>query len=71
VGWWPYGEIIVIGKQYFVRQATTLLEFARSTGNPELSAVLIEKAADLTSRLDETDAADRSLAAPDVEPEKR
>jgi len=52
-----------------VRQAATLLKFARSTANPELSAVLIEKAADLKSRMDESAARDRSLRAPDVEPE--
>jgi hypothetical protein len=54
---------------YFARQATTLLKFARSTANPELSAVLIEKAAELTSRVDEASAIDRSHIAPDVEPE--
>ena len=44
------GKIIVIGRLYFVRQAATLLKFAKSTANPELSAVLIEKAAELKSR---------------------
>lgn len=62
----------MIGRLYFVRQAATLLKFAKSTANPELSAVLIEKAADLKARMDETTARDRSLSlrAPDVEPEK-
>lgn len=64
------GKHSVIGRQYFVRQAATLLKFARSTTNPELSAVLIERAADLRSRVDETNAVDQSLMAPDVEPEK-
>jgi hypothetical protein len=50
-----------------VRQAATLLKFAKSTTNPELSAVLIEKAADLKSRVDETDAVDQSDLAADVE----
>ena len=59
----------MIGRLYFVRQAATLLKFAKSTANPELSAVLIEKAADLKSRMDETTAKDRSHRAPDVEPE--
>jgi hypothetical protein len=59
----------VIGRQYFVRQAATLIKFARSTNNPELSAVLIEKAADLKSQVDEAGAADKSPLAPDVEPE--
>ena len=60
----------MIGRLYFVRQAATLLKFAKSTANPELSAVLIEKAADLKSRMDEAAAKDRSLRAPDVEPEE-
>jgi hypothetical protein len=58
----------VIGRLYFVRQAATFLKFAQSTANPELSAVLIEKAVELKSRVD--GAADHSLRAPDVEPEK-
>jgi len=40
----------VIGRHYFVRQAMTLLKFANSTTNPQLIAVLIEKAADLKSK---------------------
>ncbi|MDB5578533.1 MAG: hypothetical protein JWR80_3709 [Bradyrhizobium sp.] len=60
----------MIGRLYFVRQAATLLKFAQSTANPELSAVLIEKAVELKSRVDGHNAADRSLRAPDVEPEQ-
>ena len=60
----------MIGRLYFVRQAATLLKFAQSTANPELSAVLIEKAAELKSRVDGANAVDRSLRAPDVEPEE-
>lgn len=60
----------MIGKLYLVRQAATLLKFAKSTANAELSAVLIEKAADLTSRVDEIRAVDRSHVPPDVVPEK-
>jgi hypothetical protein len=63
------GKITVIGKLYFVRQAATLLKFARSTANPELSAVLIEKAAELKSRVDGEASQKESLKAPDVEPE--
>ena len=72
-GWqgWQHGDNTVIGRQYLVRQAMTLLEFAKSTGNPELSAALVEKANDLKARLDETGAADKSPLAPDVEPEWR
>jgi hypothetical protein len=57
----------VIGRQYLVRQAATLLEFAKSTNNPDLSAALIEKAAALKSQVEGT--VDQSLKAPDVEPE--
>jgi hypothetical protein len=59
----------VIGKGYFVRQATTLLKFASSTMDPRLAAVLVEKAADLKSQVDETKPPpDKSPRAPDVEP---
>jgi len=65
---WPWGTI-VIGRQYFARQATTLLRFANSTTNAELAAVLIEKAANLKSQVDETSPPpDQSPWAPDVEP---
>jgi hypothetical protein len=35
-----------MGRDYFVLQAATLLKFAKATTNPQLAAVLIEKAAD-------------------------
>jgi hypothetical protein len=45
-----------------------LLSFARATGNPELAAVLVEKAASLKSRADEIlPSGDTSPKAPDVE----
>jgi hypothetical protein len=60
---------VVIGRQYFARQAKTLLEFANSTTNPQLAAVLVEKAADLKFQVDETSPPpDKSPRAPDVEP---
>ena len=59
----------MIGKLYFVRQAATLLKFAKSTANSELSAVLIEKAVELKSRVDGEASEKESLRAPDVEPE--
>jgi len=53
-----------------VRQVVTLLKFAKSTTNPQLAAVLIEKAADLKSQVDESSTtANLSPLAPDVEPE--
>jgi hypothetical protein len=62
------GKPTVIGRQYFTRQAATLLQFAQSTSNPELAAVLIVKAADLKSQLDESNlTADLSPLPPDVE----
>jgi hypothetical protein len=46
-----------------------LLKFANSTNNPQLAAVLIEKAADLKLQVDETSTTpDPSPLAPDVEP---
>jgi hypothetical protein len=60
----------VIGKYYFIRQAATLLKFAKSTTNPQLAAVLIEKAADLKAQVDESAEADKSHRPPDVKAEK-
>ena len=60
--------MIMIGRQYFARQATTLLKFANATTNARLAAVLIEKAANLKSQVDETrPPSDQSPRAPDVE----
>jgi hypothetical protein len=64
------GEGIVIGRQYYTRQVTTLLKFAKSTNNPDLAAVLVEKAADLKAQVDESSAPDPNPMPPDVEPEK-
>jgi hypothetical protein len=62
----------VVGRSYFTRQAATLLKFAKSTKNPELAAVLIERAADLKSQVDDTmPLTDASPLAPDVEPADR
>ena len=41
--------------------------FAKSTNNPDLAAVLIEKAADLKAQVDETMPPDPSPLAPDVD----
>jgi hypothetical protein len=60
---------VVIGRYYFTRQARTLLKFAQSTSNPQLAAVLVEKAAALKSQVDESNARPGlSPLAPDVEP---
>ena len=68
LAWGIAGEISVIGKLYFVRQAATLLRFAQSTHDPNVAAALVEKAADLKSQMDETlPPSDVTPVAPDVE----
>jgi hypothetical protein len=62
------GKKIVIGKHYFTRQATTLLMLAKSTTDANVAAALIDKAADLNSRLDEPGVPDPTSLAPDIEP---
>jgi hypothetical protein len=62
---------IVIGRQYFLRQAATLLEFAQSTNDPGLAADLLEKASNLLSQIESSAGLDQSPRAPDVEPENR
>ena len=55
-------------RDYFVRQATALLKFAKETTNPQLAAVLIEKAAALKSQVDEPSRRpDLRPSAPDIE----
>ena len=64
----PWGNS-VIGKQYFVRQATTLLKFAKSTSDPKVAAAVVEKAAALKSQGDEAlPMPDLTSPAPDIEP---
>jgi hypothetical protein len=60
----------VLSKDYFVRQVTALLRFAKETTNPQLAAVLIEKAADLKSQIDESSTTpEPSPQASHVQPE--
>jgi hypothetical protein len=61
----------VLGKSYFVRQAASLLRFAKSTSDPQLAAALVSKAAELTSKAAPLPEIDASLKAPDVEPENQ
>jgi len=64
-------EPMVIGRDYFNRQATILLRFAKATKDQKVSASLIEKAADLNLQVDEQGARpDPSPLAPDVQLEK-
>jgi hypothetical protein len=58
----------MVGRGYLSRQALALLSFARATGNPELAALLVEKASNLKSQADEImTSGDASPKAPDVE----
>lgn len=57
---------IVVGKQYLKQQAVTLLKFAHTVTDPNVAAGLVEKAADLKSRVDASNASDKSSRAPDV-----
>ena len=67
LGEFGQGRGIVLGKTYFIKQASTLLKFAKSTSNAELSAKLVSKAADLKSRADPLRDRDIRLKAPDVD----
>ena len=59
----------MIGREYFMRQAAILFEFAKVTKDPTISAALLEKAADLKSQVDEQgERPGLSPLAPDVEP---
>jgi hypothetical protein len=59
----------VIGKQYFVRQAAILFGIAKATKDPQMSAALMDKAADVKSKVDELGAPrDLTPRPPDVEP---
>ena len=57
----------MITKRYVARQVATLLQFAKSTKNMTLSAVLVQRAADLKLRSEEAPRdSNNDLAAPDV-----
>jgi hypothetical protein len=62
------GAIVVIGRDYFTHRAETLLKLAKSAADPEVAALLMEKAADVQTLVDELGAAlDPNPQAPDVE----
>jgi hypothetical protein len=64
-----HGEIHVIGKAYFVRQAAILFRFAKVTKDPKISAALMEKVADLKLQVDDRSASrDLTPLAPNIEP---
>lgn len=58
----------MLGKTYLTKQASLLLEFARTTSDSDLSAKLISKAADLKSLADPMPDKDQDPRAPDVAP---
>jgi hypothetical protein len=60
----------VLGKTYLTKQASLLMKFARTTSDPDLSAKLISKAADLKSQADPMPDRDQGAAAPDVNPRR-
>ena len=55
------------GRDYYERQAATLLKYARSTSDPKIAAALLEIAADLETRAESAEPSDSSPRAPDVE----
>jgi hypothetical protein len=59
----------VPSRNYFIRQATTLLNLARQTRDPGVAASLLEKAASLTEQVEvlPSPGPDLSPRAPDVE----
>ncbi|OKO78602.1 hypothetical protein [Bradyrhizobium sp. AS23.2] len=61
----------MLGKTYLTKQASLLLKFARTTSDPNLSAKLISKAADLKSQADPLPDKDQGPVAPDVSPDKQ
>jgi hypothetical protein len=60
------GEVVVASKNYIIRQAAILLKIAKTSKDPNVSAALIDKAADIKDRDDHLP--DRTPYAPDVEP---
>jgi hypothetical protein len=65
------GSTVVVDRTFLKEQAIILLKFAKTVSDPKISAALIEKAAELKDRVDDTvelkPHRDRSLKAPDVE----
>jgi hypothetical protein len=61
------GMVTVPGRDYYERQAATLLKYAKLTSDPDIAAALLEIAADLDSRAESTEPSDSSPHAPDVE----
>jgi hypothetical protein len=62
---------MVIGRDYLAQQAKTLLNLALTTRDRGKAAALLEKAADMKSKIDEANLTihDRATLAPDIEPD--
>jgi hypothetical protein len=59
----------VIAKAYFAPQAAILFGIAKATKDPRMSVALMDKAADVKSKVDELGAPlDLIPLAPDIEP---
>jgi hypothetical protein len=52
----------VLSRRYLTRQASALIRFAKSIHNPELAAVLVDRAAHFKEKADE------KMPAPDPNP---
>jgi hypothetical protein len=63
------GKQVVPSKNYLIQQAATLLKFAKETRDHGTAAVLLEKAANFASKIDDPSLIqmDASLLAPDLE----
>ena len=57
----------MLGRQYLTLQAITLLKFAKTTSDPNIAAGLLDKAADLKAKVDESTLPDPTPLVPDVE----
>jgi hypothetical protein len=59
----------VPSESYFLRQASTLLRFAKQTGDPKLAAGLLDKAAELNDKVEDVSLRNMDVRAqaPDVE----
>ena len=57
----------MLGRQYLTLQAITLLKFAKTTSDPNIAAGLLDKAADLKTKVDESALPDPTPLVPDVE----
>jgi hypothetical protein len=61
-------KFLVIDRDYLARHAALLLKLAKSTKDRSVAIALIDKAAELQERIEESDLADAVPLAPDMEP---